>query len=568
MKTPSERRAKAPRPTNEYRGHRVGSELAAVDDLSAFDAIIAARQPVRLLAGVPIDVEKFDLDAIVDTLHYSEPLQVERKHGGGFGLGRERERMTLAQIVAKLRTDDSYYLTTQYESDQEENGEDEEEDDEEEDGEGGFALAEFSDALVDFSLDHDDFDDCESEPDEPDETGRRESQTNGTKGTMSNGAEAKGDGNTDVDEADADTDAEVDAEVDAHPDADADAEGSDADDANAESGEGSAESDFEDDFDNDLESGDNALRGDALEDDAGDDDYRVRTLFQPPLTNLATDASFPLCPPPFANLIPQQVNLWMGSSAQNPKPDLLHPTTQGLGRYVPSGNSSGLHHDHADNLYVLVRGRKRFTLYSPADALGLFTVGTVNKVYANGLIDYVVDKRAPRWRPMREDGAIVAEHARWLLDRKDFSAHSRQALEYIVANEPAYTGPVDPALDPPSFSSVPPVLAHLDEVDDPAEVEALRTYAEKHFPGFLRLRKYEVWLGPGDMLYIPTGWFHEVTSYAGSGPGHIALNWWFVPPVCTDGAAAYPDQYWREDFEICRAAVRRKKEKSMSGREV
>ena len=32
------------------------------------------------------------------------------------------------------------------------------------------------------------------------------------------------------------------------------------------------------------------------------------------------------------------------------------------------GSSSGLHHDFHDNLYILLRGQKRFRLFSPADA--------------------------------------------------------------------------------------------------------------------------------------------------------------------------------------------------------
>ena len=35
----------------------------------------------------------------------------------------------------------------------------------------------------------------------------------------------------------------------------------------------------------------------------------------------------------------------------------------------------------------------------------------------------------------------------------------------------------------------------------------------------------------GQMLYIPAGWFHEVTSYAASAsPTHLALNYWYHPP--------------------------------------
>ena len=50
----------------------------------------------------------------------------------------------------------------------------------------------------------------------------------------------------------------------------------------------------------------------------------------------------PLCPSLLSPLVPHQVSLWQGRSLK--------------------GSSSGLHHDFHDNLYVLIRGRKRFFL--------------------------------------------------------------------------------------------------------------------------------------------------------------------------------------------------------------
>lgn len=53
-------------------------------------------------------------------------------------------------------------------------------------------------------------------------------------------------------------------------------------------------------------------------------------------------------------------------------------------RYV----TSGLHHDYHDNLYVLLRGTKKITLYSPKDAEKLYTVGIIAHVHPNGRINY------------------------------------------------------------------------------------------------------------------------------------------------------------------------------------
>ena len=53
-----------------------------------------------------------------------------------------------------------------------------------------------------------------------------------------------------------------------------------------------------------------------------------------------------------------------------------------------AGASSGLHHDFHDNLYVLLRGRKRFCLFAPAHASRLAPHGRIRHVHANGRIVY------------------------------------------------------------------------------------------------------------------------------------------------------------------------------------
>lgn len=60
----------------------------------------------------------------------------------------------------------------------------------------------------------------------------------------------------------------------------------------------------------------------------------------------------------------QAVNVWMGASA--------------------AGASSGLHHDFHDNLYVLLRGTKRFRLFPPAMAARMYTHGAVDRIHPNG----------------------------------------------------------------------------------------------------------------------------------------------------------------------------------------
>ena len=78
-------------------------------------------------------------------------------------------------------------------------------------------------------------------------------------------------------------------------------------------------------------------------------------LLSSPVCGLRQD--FSMSPELMGNLVLQNVNLWMGNSTQ--------PST------------SGLHHDYHDNLYVLLRGRKTFHLYSYEDIDSLYPAGEV-----------------------------------------------------------------------------------------------------------------------------------------------------------------------------------------------
>lgn len=54
----------------------------------------------------------------------------------------------------------------------------------------------------------------------------------------------------------------------------------------------------------------------------------------------------------------------------------------------PAGSSSGLHHDFHDNLYILLRGSKRFRLFPPSTAPDMYVRGTIKHIYPNGRIVY------------------------------------------------------------------------------------------------------------------------------------------------------------------------------------
>jgi hypothetical protein len=120
-----------------------------------------------------------------------------------------------------------------------------------------------------------------------------------------------------------------------------------------------------------------------------------------PLCHLRDD--FPVQPSLLGNLIPHQISLWQGFA--------------GTGQ----SSSTGLHHDFHDNLYVLIRGRKRFRLFPPSSAPLLQLVGQPTKIHHNGLIVHNMSSRNSRCHgdrdvvSVRADGvplAVLAQHKR------------------------------------------------------------------------------------------------------------------------------------------------------------
>jgi hypothetical protein len=109
-------------------------------------------------------------------------------------------------------------------------------------------------------------------------------------------------------------------------------------------------------------------------------------LVSPPVSYLLDD--IPAVPSLMGNLIPQNVNLWIGSS-----------------HVSENGASSGLHHDYHDNLYLLLKGHKKFRLFPPSEALNMYTYGDVATIHPNGRIMYRGQL------PIRSDGSSLMSEA-------------------------------------------------------------------------------------------------------------------------------------------------------------
>ncbi|KNC97695.1 uncharacterized protein SPPG_07157 [Spizellomyces punctatus DAOM BR117] len=321
----------------------------------------------------------------------------------------------------------------------------------------------------------------------------------------------------------------------------------------------------------------------ATHEDKDEAMQKVLEFLPHPLTNLVND--FPLHPELMGHLVPQMVNLWMGST------DPASPT------------SSGLHHDYQDNLYILLRGKKRFTLFSPRDAEYMYLQGDVARVCANGYILYDGMHR-------RDDGAGIRDVAEWkvgVAERRLEEAEeagegieeAEKELEAAMDGLMVVSGEDDDVIDDfddfellddengdikdgeeeeeddedededddngPTFARVPqkrsaPPLSHAAKrpksppTDPPSfstiPISELHAPSTKSlYPALQNATKTSCTLASNEMLYLPAGWFHEVGSAGDQAGLHTALNYWFAPPTQRIFAAPYEDGFWEDGFQ-------------------
>lgn len=300
-------------------------------------------------------------------------------------------------------------------------------------------------------------------------------------------------------------------------------------------------------------------------------------LFASPLAEMR--GRFPVRPRLAGNLSPSSVNLWLGNS--------------------PVGSSSNLHHDFHDNFYVLLGGRKRFTIAPPSDAAALSPHGSLARIHPNGLINYAgvptradgappgaaveflrAELRRARAGPLRarlgrelreaeaaarslsegdaasvggdddegdEDSAGAGDAAAdmWAAltakptaQRQSVAAAAPRAAAPRAKGGRGRSGVSDPRPPPPSASPSEDPPSHFSRIDlpalrasaalpSPSSLDAFRNVqstpeARARWPAFAAcatLAAFDVL--PGQSLFLPAGWWHEVVSFAEERPGAV-----------------------------------------------
>jgi hypothetical protein len=394
-------------------------------------------------------------------------------------------------------------------------------------------------------------------------------------------------------------------------------------------------SDDEDDMDDSDEDDDEDDDEDEEKEHGQDNEIKSSTFPQPVRALLSEEV--PMRPGVMGNLVLQQMNIWLGKTK--------------------SGTSSGLHHDFHDNLYILLKGRKRFVLYPPSAVHHLDTYGKPKKIHSNGLIVYKqpgedeedIEEEDNEADQIRADGLVERDAAALKvqaleeamdkleesgekkgLDRiqKEYGDAVERLMKYQTADfgelgeddfdevsseegsepeelkdqvlrdnlilkrkatddlssskasktakagaaddenseandsdesdaelmealERAQNGQRDDFDDEEDASDLEDAFASAQGEDAfPSEPLSFSQISTQDLHSHLGLttpqttsaalekagKPYIVDLKAGDMLYLPTSWFHEVTSFSdeeSSDNVHIALNYWFHPPDAT-----------------------------------
>ena len=189
------------------------------------------------------------------------------------------------------------------------------------------------------------------------------------------------------------------------------------------------------------------------------------------------------------NLKLSNLNMWCGyveAAAENPSSKFT---------------STPLHADFHDNFYILLSGTKRFTLFSPDRAQDLQTVGTIERVFENGLINF-------EGCETNSDGSTKFAVAQKRLENAEIAGNEEEienALEAILdlgEQEEALKEEGENNGDPYHFCKIPSKNALM-------------------FPHL------EIELKEGESLYLPCGWFHEVKSFSSGKSAHLAVNFWY-----------------------------------------
>lgn len=212
------------------------------------------------------------------------------------------------------------------------------------------------------------------------------------------------------------------------------------------------------------------------------------------------------------------INLWMSNtnlqSSIAPHPH-LRPT------------ASRLHRDAEDNLYIVLEGEKQFSLWHPCHYRDMKTISPSYHVNKDGLAtqfdvnafkNFVRHYVSEKWSINQAKNHGTSGKNSTSQEDIDSRQKFQESEDYL-----AFVRSFHPILQKLLADSEKNV--QYDTVNIHFSQKSSHSFSSFLSP--LPPPTMTVTIRPGDVLYLPTGWFHEVTSIPGR---QTALNFWWKPP--------------------------------------
>ncbi len=161
-----------------------------------------------------------------------------------------------------------------------------------------------------------------------------------------------------------------------------------------------------------------------------------------------------------------------------------------------------MHKDHYENLYCVAHGEKVFTLCPPCDALFLQESSFPSGVFKKESID------SSKCSSIHIDDSNVNRKFAWKVERQIDSDGNDQMVRWIESDVEKLLTPIlsGSTMQQQKLLSTDNRQRYLDE-------NPLLKYANP----------IRIHVKAGDMLYLPSLWYHRVTSTQET----VAVNYWY-----------------------------------------
>ena len=202
-----------------------------------------------------------------------------------------------------------------------------------------------------------------------------------------------------------------------------------------------------------------------------------------------------------------------------------------------------MHMDAMDNLYIVLEGSKHFCIIPPSEALLMKTISPSYAVSPDGL---AYQFNANHFREY-----LQAPKEKKLHHHEDIIGHHTTTAEHSV-DQAIIIDPLDQSITITSLFSNASVSmsneeqsgvfallnsseviyslshAHFSKLSFPSSTSSptttTTTTATTTTISHHQVKSSQFTIRAGEILYLPTGWFHQVTSARGK---HFAINYWW-----------------------------------------